>query len=332
MPVASTALRNEVNYETEKKLYCKLLSTIIMKQITNCIRFLPIVALALLYSCESAETTDSAIVQSTVEAGFVDENSILTAKKVRDIFYSVPSPMEMASILKRTGATYDMTLLNDVKKVHSYSSARRQALNLGVYGADLSYVSVFNQNQEAIIYMSCTKKLADNLGVSKAFDDQMIERMETNVDNRDSLLSLISETYYMLDAYLKENDRDHISAMVIAAGWVEGLYLATSIASSDGEVDMSLIQRIAEQKISLDNLRDLVNTYNRRNQLDGIANDLDKIHEAYHEVSISSEGSNVEKLSDGTTRIGGKTKVEMSQKTLEVITRVVSEIRSNYIS
>ena len=303
-----------------------------MKQITRCIRFLPIAALTLLYSCESAETTDSAIVESTVTAGFVDENAILNAKKVQEIFYSVPSPMDMASILKRTGATYDMTLLNDVKKANSYSSARSQALNLGIYGADLSYVSVFNQNQEAIIYMSCTKKLADNLGVSKAFDDQMIERMEENVDNRDSLLSIISETYYMLDAYLKENDRDHISAMVIAAGWVEGLYLATAIASSDEDPDKALLQRIAEQKLSLDNLRELVKSYNKKNQLDDIARDLEKIHQAYTDVTIVKEKSNVEKANDGTTRIGGQTKVEMSKKTLDEITKVVSEIRSNYIS
>src|SRR5690554_6877480 len=102
------------NYETGNMFYRKPLSTMKMKQITRRIRFLPIAALALLYSCESAETTDSAIMESTVTAGFVDENAILTAKKVQEIFYSVPSPMEMASILKRSGASYNMTLLNDV--------------------------------------------------------------------------------------------------------------------------------------------------------------------------------------------------------------------------
>ena len=91
---------------------------------------------------------------------------------------------------------------------------------------------IFNQNQESILYLSCTKKLADKLGLSKAFNDEVIERMEMNVDNRDSLLTIISDTYYNLDSYLKENDRDHISAMIIAAGWIEGLYLGTQIANS----------------------------------------------------------------------------------------------------
>ncbi len=293
---------------------------------------LPIAALALLYSCDSAPTSDTAIVESSVSAGFLDEAAIENAQKVQEIFYSVPSPMEMASILKKSGAEYDMSLLNNVKNVSSYTSARSRALNLGIYGSDLSYASIFNQNQEAIIYLSCTKKLADNLGVTKAFDDSTIERMETNVDNRDSLLNIISETYYMLDAYLKENDRDHISAMVIAAGWVEGLYLATSIASADKEPNALLLQRIAEQKLSLDNLRELVKVYNKGNQLDDIANDLEMLHKIFDKVAIKKEKSTVSKAADGTTVIGGATKTDMSKATLDEITKVVNEIRTRYIS
>ena len=293
---------------------------------------LPIAALALLYSCDSEPTSDTAIVESSVSAGFLDEAAIENAQKVQEIFYSVPSPMEMASILKKSGAAYDMSLLNSVKNVSSYTSARSRALNLGIYGSDLSYASIFNQNQEAIIYLSCTKKLADNLGVTKAFDDSTIERMETNVDNRDSLLNIISETYYMLDAYLKENDRDHISAMVIAAGWVEGLYLATSIASADENPDAQLLQRIAEQKLSLNNLTELVNVYNKSNQLDDIAKDLESLQKVFDKVAIKKEKSTVTQDADGSTVIGGVTKTDMSKATLDEITKVVNEIRTRYIS
>ncbi len=293
---------------------------------------LPVAAIALLYSCENTPIQDAAIVQSNVTASFLDEAAIENAQKVQEIFYSVPSPMEMASILKKSGAEYNKKLLNEVKNVSNYTSARSRALNLGIYGADLSYASIFNQNQEAIIYLSCTKKLADNLGVTKAFDDTTIERMESNVENRDSLLNIISETYYMLDAYLKENDRDHISAMVIAAGWVEGLYIATSIASVDDDPDPLLLQRIAEQKLSLGNLTELVKVYNKDNQLDDIAHDLTLINKAFADVGIKKEKSTISKDADGTTLIGGITKTDMSKETLVEITKVVNEIRSRYIS
>jgi len=288
---------------------------------------------ALFYACGSPDKPDSAITETEVTEDDVANDANANVSKVQDIFYSVPSPMEMASLLKKSGAKYDMSLLNDVKKVNDYTSARSQALNLGIYGANLSYASIFNQNQESIIYLSCTKKLAEKLGVTKAFDDKTIERMEANIENRDSLLSIVSETYYMLDAYLKENDRDHISAMVIAAGWVEGLYMATSIAGKAEVPDEKLLQRIAEQKLSLNNLVELVKAYNSDGQLDEILGDLDRINNAYSDVSIEKTKATVSESDDGVTVIGGGSKNPgISEKTLQNITSAVSEIRSKYVS
>ena len=289
--------------------------------------------IALLFACGSPDKPDSAITEAEVSGENDANDSDETIGKVQDIFFSVPSPMEMASLLKKAGADYDMSLLNDVKKVHDYTTARSQALNLGVYGANLSYASIFNQNQESIIYLSCTKKLAEKLGVTKAFDDKTIERMEANIENRDSLLNIVSETYYMLDAYLKENDRDHISAMVIAAGWVEGLYMATSIAKISEEPDEKLLERIAEQKLSLNNLVELVEAYNNEGQLDEILADLEKINNAYSDVSIEKAKATISEGEDGAAVIGGGSKSPgMSAETLQNITSVVSEIRSKYVS
>jgi hypothetical protein len=286
----------------------------------------------ILSACGEAQMADEAITKSNVKEKPVDEDSQKYATRVQEIFYSVPSPMEMASLLKQSGAEYEMKLLNDIKSVDSYTTARRKALNLGVYGADLSYASIFNQNQESIIYLSCTKKLADKLGVTKAFDENTIERMEANVENRDSLLNIVSETYYMLDGYLKENGRDHISAMVIAAGWVEGLYLATTIAERGGSDNEKLMQRIAEQKLSLDNLRELVKAYNKDDQLNDILGDLEKINTAFRDVKIEKEKATVNTGSDGVATIGGKTNTSISAESLKEISEIVSDIRTRYIS
>lgn len=304
-----------------------------MKFIYSTFKVLSAGLIVLLYSCGSPTDTDQAITNSMdTEDVSHNEASAANVRKMKSIFYAVPSPMEMASLLKRAGAQYDMNILNDVKNVNAYTTARSRALNLGIYGADLSYASIFNQNQESIIYLSCTKKLADNLGVTKAFDENTIERMETNVDNRDSLLNIVSETYYVLDAYLKENGRDHISAMVIAAGWVEGLYLATQVASNDENPEPALLNRIAEQSLSLRNLVELVSAYNTNQELDDILADLAQIEASFKEVKVQTENTTIEKSDDGSTHIGGNTTTEFSKESLAEISRVVSEIRSRYIS
>lgn len=288
------------------------------------------ISVALLVSCGGSPQGDEAITNSQVSEDESAQKAQENATKVRDIFYAVPSPMEMASMLKKVGATYDASILNDVKNVQNYSSARSQALNLGIYGADLSYASVFNQNQESIIYLSCAKKLADNLGVTKAFNDETIERIEANVDNRDSLLTIVSETYYMLDAYLKENGRDHVSALVIAAGWVEGLHISTSIAAGEASPSEMLLERIADQKMSLDNLIALVEAYNTENQIDDILADLRAIEKAFGDVKIEKGASAPSE--PGVNVIGKKTRASISPETFKAIAAVVSEIRTRYVS
>jgi hypothetical protein len=250
--------------------------------------------------------------------------------EVQKIFYTIPSPMEMASLLKKTGSSYNASILNDIHNVSKYTSVRNQALNLGIYGADLSYTSIFNQNQESIIYLSCAKQLADNMGVTNAFNKQTMERIEGNVENRDSLLDIISESFYILDAYLKENNRDNISAMVIAGGWVEGLYIATKLLN-EKENDADLIKRIAEQKISLDNLISLISQYPDDPALKDVLADLQSVKTIYEKVQINSESGTVTKDKSGTTIIGGKSSINMDQSVLKEIISTISAIRNKYI-
>ena len=250
--------------------------------------------------------------------------------EVQKIFYTIPSPMEMASLLKKSGSMYDASILNDIHNVSKYTSVRNQALNLGIYGADLSYTSIFNQNQESIIYLSCAKQLADNMGVTNAFTKQTMERIEGNVENRDSLLDIISESFYILDAYLKENNRDNISAMVIAGGWLEGLYIATKLLK-ENQNDPDLVERIAEQKLSLSNLIALVKQYPDDPALKDILADLQSVNTIYDKVQINTEGGEVTKDKKGGTVIGGKSTITMAPEVLKEIITTVAAIRTKYV-
>jgi hypothetical protein len=291
-----------------------------------------LLALAMLSGCQcsngDSQKAITDVQTDTLETGDTADK----LQKVQEIFYTIPSPMEMASLLKRTGTKYNSKILNDVNNVVKYSSSKRQALNLGIYGSDLSYASIFNQNQEAIIYLSCAKQLADKLGVTSAFSNETMDRIEGNIENRDSLLDIISDSFYTLDAYLKENDRQNISALVITGGWIEGLYLATSIAASQDEVPEDLKKRIADQKYSLGDLLELVKSYQVNGGLNDIVADLESLKKIYDEVDIDVEAGEVTTdEATGVTVIGGSAKYELSDEHLAAITERVREIRTSYI-
>jgi len=252
-------------------------------------------------------------------------------QKTRNIFYNVPSPMETAALLKKAGAQYNARILNDVKNVDKYTSASKQALNLGVYGADLSYASVFNQTQESMFYTSCSKKLADRLGVIHAFNDSTLEAMEKNMNDRDALLDIISETYWSMDAYLKENERDNISVLMIAGGWVEGLYIATQISKTNDAPELR--QRIAEQKLSLSDLIGLVGTYEGDDaSIGNVKADLEALAALFADVNVGGGGATLTQ-ENGVAVIGGDAPTAtLSDAQLAAIRAKAEAIRTNYIN
>ncbi|HMC97965.1 MAG TPA: hypothetical protein VKG92_09935 [Flavobacteriales bacterium] len=252
-------------------------------------------------------------------------------KKTKNIFYNIPSPMETAALLKKAGAGYNTKILNDVKNVDKYTAASQQALNLGVYGADLSYASVFNHTQESMFYTSCARKLADRLGVISAFNDSTLELMQTKMNDRDALLDIISETYWNVDAYLKENGRDNISALMIAGGWVEGLYIATQVATTNDTPELR--QRIAEQKLSLGDLISLVGSYDVEDQrLDGVKQDLAALQTLFAEVGMSGGETTVTE-ENGVAVIGGSAApATLTDAQLAAIRDKAAAIRNTYIN
>ena len=270
--------------------------------------------------------------QDELSTGGADSTEeALRMKKTKSIFYNIPSPMETATLLKEAGAEYDKDILNDVLNVDKYTAASKQALNLGIYGADLSYASVFNNTQESMFYTSCAKKLADRLGVSNAFNDSTIERMEHFRNDRDSLLNIVSQTYWTVDAYLKENGRDNISALMIAGGWVEGLYIATQVSLTNDSP--ALRKRIAEQKLSPSDLIELLGTYDGTDAaLSGALADLRALGDLYAGVQQGGGGAGEVKQMEGVTVIGGGSPAALTDDQLAAIRDKAAAVRNAYIN
>jgi hypothetical protein len=239
--------------------------------------------------------------------------------------------METAALLRKAGAEYNKDILNDVASVDKYTAASKQALNLGIYGADLSYASVFNNTQESMFYTSCAKKLADKLGVIHAFSDSTLDRMEANRNQRDSLLDIISETFWEVDAYLKENERENISSLMVAGGWVEGLYIATQVCLTNDTPELR--QRIAEQKLPLSDLLALMGNYGKVDEpMAAVLADLKALETLFADVNVSGGASSVTKEGDVTVIGGSAAVASLTDAQFKAIVDKTAAIRNTYIN
>tara|TARA_B110000285_G_scaffold156495_1_gene174643 strand:- start:9 stop:899 length:891 start_codon:yes stop_codon:yes gene_type:complete len=282
----------------------------------------------LLFSCgEDQKKSEVSINSSDISPTDTAERS----DKIQKMFFNIPSPMETTKILRDAGASYEFALPSNPSAVDEYQSIVEQALNMGVYGADLNYATVFNQTTETMLYLQCSRTLGKELGVEQIFDEEAINRIEWNLEVKDSMQVIITEIFWEMNSYLEEQDRQSISALIIAGGWVEGIYLSTQLArlTPDNEV---LKLRIAEQKYSLTNLIGLLNSYDSNDISQDILEELKELDAVFSKItSVKTTGKN-HKDKNGVTTIGGSIKLGMDAPILEEITAKVVEIRTDIIN
>lgn len=278
------------------------------------------------YSCGSG-TTDT--IKETKDS--VSATAVKDTTKKQNVFYSIPSPIQLGQFLKRSGASYDLKTLNPLDNATKYSTTTKKALNLGVYGADLSYSAIFNQTQEIQSYLNGSKKLAEDLGISNSFSKETIKRMESNIANKDSVLQIISEIFLNSNESLKDNDQAGISSLVISGGFIEGLYVGTHVAKTVKKNE-GIITRLAELKGSLNNLIIILSLEKQSAEIVDLVNDLKSIKEVYDEMVVS-ESKAVAKVdtTKNTMTIGGSAHYSLSKEQLEKITTKAESIRAKII-
>jgi hypothetical protein len=281
--------------------------------------------------CCSSESRKSEKVVVDINTVEQDSTTIKSIKAVKQIFYSLPSPIETAMILKKAGAKYNEEILNSVDNTSRYNTNKSMALNLGIYSTDLSYSSLFDQTQSTIKFMTASKKMAEGLGILNAIDNSIIKRLEENVNNRDVILDIISETLLNTNSNLEENDRVAVGSIILVGGWIEGLYIATTLVEDSKSTENELVNRIIDQKLSLTTVINLLNQNKDNPDIKSVLEDINAINLIYKEVKISVSGVEaVPNSKTGVTTLKSKNVSSVSPEVFAKLKAKVLEIRSKY--
>jgi hypothetical protein len=250
--------------------------------------------------------------------------------EIKDVVYNIPSPSEIPYLLQATGAEFNQSLLNDRKKADQYLSKNdKTALNLGIYAADIGYLSSYDKTQEAIDYMTSAKKLADNLGVIGSFDADILQRFEKNISNKDSLASLLNGAIQRTDKYLKDDKRNKPAALMITGSFIEGLYISTGLIKSypknilkDQERNLiltPLIRVVLQQQKSVDELLKMLSTVEQSEPVVQLTKDLTDLQASYKALNIEEQIKN------------SRPDLALSDKNLNQISTIVEKVRKSIV-
>ncbi len=291
--------------------------------------YLTVILVSFLYACGGDPSTQVVDEEEAMEE--MDEN-VAGDEQKKIVYYATPSLVEVANIMKSSGATFSNELLNDPNNSQMYNTHDKQALNLGVYGADLTYSAMFDETQSAIIYLKTVKGLSDELGMDGAFEAELLNSIEENITDREALLDVITDFYWSADSYLTDNDRLEVSSLIIAGGWIESIYIACDMANRTPD-NQEIRKRIAEQKLILKNLLLFLKAGASTDEhVAVIIDDLVTLQGIYDKVEVKQgTGNTITDAEKGETIIGNETEVIMDQVQLDALSAKIGEIRQRLI-
>ncbi len=194
-------------------------------------------------------------------------NRILLSLDVREFIYPLPSPSEIIKMLNDIGTAYKAEILNPADNVEKYFTSQNKATGLGIYGADLTYISAFEQKQDIQTYLDAIRKLTEQLGIT-AVDYEMLlsDEYREKLNDQDSLVVIITDIFYNTYDFLQEKSNPDLSVSMIAGMWVELMYLATHV-SEDSYDFTGMVEIIVNQKNSYQKVMDLLGSRRTNNYI-----------------------------------------------------------------
>jgi hypothetical protein len=266
-----------------------------MKKISLHFIFTILISSTLITSCNSensVKTTDKEVanddeVTHSIELDIVDH----------DFEFMPPSPIQIASILKKANMSYEDGLTNKISNADSYSTKFKQTINFGVYACDLAYCVTNDKYEEAGKYLKVAKKMSAKIGLESIFQsDHLVERFEKNIGNQDSIMDILFHVQMMTDDYIHDNDLRDLSVIYFTGAWVEGMNIGTHtiLGNDDHKISVLLSEQMTIAKSIIKGLRAV---QNQTDDLVDLTDHIDEVVEAYNNLwSVKQEGENIEYL------------------------------------
>ena len=226
-----------------------------------------------------------------------DSDPVPKEEVIRELSgYPIPDSYEITKLIYESGAPYILSLSNSPAKAGDYITHRDKVLNLGVYATDLCYATTYMMKQGTMNYLEASKILIDELGISTTFNVDYAGRIEKNMDNRDSLIAIVSESFGDTWNYLVRNEQDVLARLVVCGSWIEGMYITSNVASRARD-NTEILSILAKQKNSLNELVSLLETVKDVEEVESIFKGLISLQDIYDGVGDALTADQLESIS-----------------------------------
>ena len=222
--------------------------------------FLLLIFLIFLWSC-GTKSTERELPVPGFSTFRTDSSGVSPVIAKNDIFYGVMTPVEVCNIFNRLAVPFNSAALNPVSNYNLYMSNSKASINTGIYGVDFGYLKMFGLGQDMIYYMVAIRNMSNKLGIPDELLTAPMKRVSNDMADPDTIMVLMNQSFNNIEDHLRQNGRESTAALMVMGGWVEALYVATQLVYNPANPDPEVVQKIAEQKYTLNSLMSFMKNY-----------------------------------------------------------------------
>jgi hypothetical protein len=288
----------------------------------------------ILFACGSDKKTDEQAFLESLDSA-KSQSAVISEAALAEILQQIPSPLEISVLLKESGKKYNPGYLNSPDNLSRYNSNFKRALNLGIYGTDLGYTNIYEQNKDGVNYIEAIKRLADGLNIGQFFDIETIGRLASHSKNLDSLLLITTQNFNSINHYLQTQGRANLSVLLLTGGWIEAVHITCNVAANDPS-NKELQEKIGEQKVILNNIVSMLSFYKDSDQaMASLLSDMEELQKVFDRVNITyTYKESTFEIIDGVMMIkdNSSTSIDITLDDINEIRTLVGSIRNKIIS
>jgi hypothetical protein len=226
----------------------------------------------------------------------IELDQIQTIKKeIKKNVYPIPSSAKVVKMLADFGVNYINTIPNPPENVRKYLTMSKKAQNLGAYGADLSYATLYDIQQDVMDYLGAIRSLSNELNIPGIYDESLYEKIKMNVDKKDSLVAILTDAFNSTYSYLSDNEQQTMGLLIVGGAWVEGMHLAVKVSGAAYNIQ-EMTKVLLEQKSSLMVYLDITKPHLDDPNLNEFVKMLEPIRQVYAPMTTSLTKKNIDDI------------------------------------
>lgn len=261
-----------------------------------------IAASLLLFGCDDSEDAQNELDNKKKVDIDLDEEK---EREINEVVFTIPSPQDQYDKLEMIGGEVNTSLVLDLEKVENFTTLEEKAMAFGIYSADAAYMMRFEQGKNVFMnYLSTLDRLAEDLGLSQLYDEDLMEEVEEAGDDPYELFEISGDNYMQVYNSMIENDKGVELSLIVASGWIQEMYVLFETCG-EFEGDLLVQEMIHDEQLVLENIKSFISDYTDNSAVATMLEFLTRVSDDYEAMDCTTTEIEVQKEEGKQTLFGG---------------------------